>query len=74
MGRLCGTVPAGTQLKSSGNTMTVIFSTDSSVSNGGFTADYSSEEAAGEREELLFSDFFVLFWGPDFIGESLPFW
>lgn len=54
--------------------MTVIFSTDSSVSNGGFTADYSSEEAAGEREELLFSDFFVLFWGPDFIGESLPFW
>ncbi|XP_016093659.1 cubilin [Sinocyclocheilus grahami] len=46
LGRLCGTVPAGTQLKSSGNTMLVIFSTDSSVSNGGFTADYSSEEAA----------------------------
>ncbi|XP_065114614.1 cubilin [Paramisgurnus dabryanus] len=44
--RLCGTVPAGTQMKSSGNTMTVIFSTDSSVSNGGFTADYSSEEEA----------------------------
>ncbi|KAF4095682.1 cubilin isoform X1 [Onychostoma macrolepis] len=46
LGRLCGTVPAGTQLKSSGNTMLVIFNTDSSVSNGGFTADYSSEEAA----------------------------
>ncbi|XP_026057290.1 cubilin-like [Carassius auratus] len=46
LGRLCGTVPTGTQLKSSGNTMLVIFSTDSSVSNGGFTADYSSEEAA----------------------------
>ncbi|KAI1888819.1 hypothetical protein AGOR_G00172680 [Albula goreensis] len=44
--RFCGTVPAGTQVKSSGNTMTVIFSTDASVSNGGFTADYSSNEAA----------------------------
>ncbi|KAI4871253.1 hypothetical protein NFI96_019773 [Prochilodus magdalenae] len=44
--RFCGTAPAGTQVESSGNTMTVIFSTDSSVSNGGFTADYSSDEAA----------------------------
>uniref|UniRef100_A0A4W4F6Q8 Cubilin n=1 Tax=Electrophorus electricus TaxID=8005 RepID=A0A4W4F6Q8_ELEEL len=44
--RFCGSVPAGTQVKSSGNTMTVIFATDSSVSNGGFTADYSSDEAA----------------------------
>lgn len=43
--------------------MTVIFSTDSSVSNGGFTADYSSDEAAGEREELLFSDFFSFCFG-----------
>lgn len=47
--RLCGTVPAGTQIKSSGNTMTVIFATDASVSNGGFTADYSSEEEAGKN-------------------------
>lgn len=46
--RFCGSVPAGTQVKSSGNTMTVVFVTDSSVSNGGFTADYSSDEAAGE--------------------------
>ncbi|XP_017555843.2 cubilin [Pygocentrus nattereri] len=44
--RFCGTVPAGTEVKSSGNTMTVIFSTDSSVSNGGFTADYKSDEEA----------------------------
>ncbi|XP_030624670.1 LOW QUALITY PROTEIN: cubilin [Chanos chanos] len=44
--RFCGTVPAGHQVKSSGNTMTVIFRTDSSVSNGGFTADYSSDEEA----------------------------
>lgn len=29
--------------------MTVIFATDASVSNGGFTADYSSEEQAGEN-------------------------
>ncbi|TRY89102.1 hypothetical protein DNTS_004573 [Danionella cerebrum] len=46
LGRLCGTVPAGTQLKSSGNTMIVIFNTDASGSNGGFTAEYSSDEAA----------------------------
>ncbi|KAG9276492.1 cubilin [Astyanax mexicanus] len=44
--RFCGSVPAGTQVKSSGNTMTVVFATDSSVSNGGFNADYSSDEAA----------------------------
>ncbi|XP_029110994.1 cubilin [Scleropages formosus] len=44
--RFCGTVSAGTQVKSSGNTMAVVFSTDSSVSNGGFTADYTSDEAA----------------------------
>ncbi|XP_071062991.1 LOW QUALITY PROTEIN: cubilin [Pseudochaenichthys georgianus] len=44
--RFCGTVPAGTQVRSSSSTMTVVFSTDSSVSNGGFTASYSSEEPA----------------------------
>ncbi|XP_066579431.1 cubilin [Amia ocellicauda] len=44
--RYCGTVTAGTQVKSSGNTMVVVFVTDSSVSNGGFSADYSSDEAA----------------------------
>ncbi|XP_061094184.1 cubilin [Conger conger] len=44
--RFCGTVAAGTQVRSSGNTMTVVFATDSSVSNGGFTADYSSNEEA----------------------------
>uniref|UniRef100_A0A673AMU3 Cubilin n=1 Tax=Sphaeramia orbicularis TaxID=375764 RepID=A0A673AMU3_9TELE len=44
--RFCGTVPAGTQVRSSGNTMTIVFRTDASVSNGGFTASYSSEEPA----------------------------
>ncbi|KAJ8376962.1 hypothetical protein SKAU_G00075420 [Synaphobranchus kaupii] len=44
--RFCGTVSTGTQVRSSGNTMTVVFSTDAAVSNGGFTADYSSNEAA----------------------------
>ncbi|KAK2886327.1 cubilin [Channa argus] len=44
--RFCGNVPAGTEVRSSGNTMTVIFSTDASVSNGGFTASYSSDEPA----------------------------
>ncbi|XP_037612385.1 cubilin [Sebastes umbrosus] len=44
--RFCGTVPAGTQVRSSGNTMTVVFRTDASVSNGGFMASYSSEEPA----------------------------
>lgn len=51
--RLCGTVPAGLQIKSSGSTMSVVFRTDSSVSNGGFTADYTSEEDAGEGESVL---------------------
>uniref|UniRef100_A0A3Q3W0B5 Cubilin n=1 Tax=Mola mola TaxID=94237 RepID=A0A3Q3W0B5_MOLML len=44
--RFCGTVPAGTQVQSSGNTMAIVFNTDASVSNGGFMASYSSEEAA----------------------------
>lgn len=44
--RLCGTAQVGLQFRSSGNTMAVVFRTDSSVSNGGFTADYSSEEIA----------------------------
>ena len=49
--RYCGTVPAGTQVWSSGNTMSVVFRTDASVSHGGFTADYSSDEDAGRRRE-----------------------
>ncbi|KAF0028409.1 hypothetical protein F2P81_019496 [Scophthalmus maximus] len=44
--RFCGSVPAGTQVRSSGNTMTVVFRSDASESNGGFTASYSSEEPA----------------------------
>ncbi|XP_034025114.1 cubilin [Thalassophryne amazonica] len=44
--RFCGTVPAGTQVRSSGNTMTVVFRTDASVSNGGFMATYSSDDPA----------------------------
>uniref|UniRef100_A0A3Q3MXM2 Cubilin n=1 Tax=Mastacembelus armatus TaxID=205130 RepID=A0A3Q3MXM2_9TELE len=44
--RFCGTVPAGTQVRSSGNTMTIVFRTDASVSNGGFMASYSSDEPA----------------------------
>lgn len=49
LGRFCGSVPAGTQVRSSGNTMTVVFRTDASVSNGGFTASYDSEEDAGQN-------------------------
>ncbi|XP_013879229.1 cubilin [Austrofundulus limnaeus] len=44
--RFCGTVPAGTQVRSSSNTMTVVFNTDASVSNGGFMATYTSDEPA----------------------------
>ncbi|KAG7527098.1 cubilin [Solea senegalensis] len=44
--RFCGTVPVGTQVRSSGNTMTIVFRTDASVSNGGFMASYSSDEPA----------------------------
>lgn len=45
--RFCGTVPAGTQVRSSGNTMAVEFRTDASASSGGFLATYSSDEPAG---------------------------
>lgn len=53
--RFCGAVPEGTQVRSSGNTMAIVFRTDASVSNGGFMASYSSEEAAGKNNinELL---------------------
>ncbi|XP_017269603.1 cubilin [Kryptolebias marmoratus] len=44
--RFCGTVPEGTQVRSSGNTMAIVFRTDASVSSGGFMATYSSEESA----------------------------
>nr|XP_046226989.1 cubilin [Scatophagus argus] len=44
--RYCGTVPAGTQVRSSGNVMAIVFRTDASVSSGGFMASYSSEEPA----------------------------
>ncbi|XP_041824165.1 cubilin [Melanotaenia boesemani] len=44
--RFCGTVSAGTQVHSSGNTMAIVFRTDASVSNGGFMATYSSDEPA----------------------------
>ncbi|XP_068160694.1 cubilin [Antennarius striatus] len=44
--RFCGTVPAGTQVRSSGNTMAVVFRSDASMSSGGFLASYSSEEPA----------------------------
>ncbi|KAG2458577.1 CUBN protein, partial [Polypterus senegalus] len=46
LAKFCGVVNPGTQVKSSANTMMVIFVTDGSVSSGGFTADYSSEEDA----------------------------
>uniref|UniRef100_A0A8C5HD89 Cubilin n=1 Tax=Gouania willdenowi TaxID=441366 RepID=A0A8C5HD89_GOUWI len=44
--RFCGTVPAGTQIRSSSNTMAIVFRTDASVSSGGFMATYSSNEPA----------------------------
>ncbi|KAF6722152.1 Cubilin [Oryzias melastigma] len=44
--RFCGTVPAGTQVRSSGNSMAIVFRTDASISNGGFMASYSSDEPA----------------------------
>ncbi|KAM4534255.1 cubilin [Odontesthes bonariensis] len=44
--QFCGSVPAGTQVRSSGNTMAIVFHTDASVSSGGFMASYSSDEPA----------------------------
>ncbi|XP_069067650.1 cubilin [Pleurodeles waltl] len=40
--KLCGDVSPGTEVRSSGNTMRVIFATDGSVSSGGFRATYTS--------------------------------
>uniref|UniRef100_A0A3B5AXX3 Cubilin n=1 Tax=Stegastes partitus TaxID=144197 RepID=A0A3B5AXX3_9TELE len=34
--KFCGSVPAGTQVRSSGNTMAIVFHTDAAVSSGGF--------------------------------------
>ncbi|XP_053569959.1 cubilin [Bombina bombina] len=42
--KLCNNVAPDTEVKSSGNTMKVIFVTDGSVSNGGFMATYTSME------------------------------
>ncbi|XP_062900253.1 cubilin isoform X2 [Mobula hypostoma] len=44
--KYCGIVESGTQVKSSGNTMRVVFVTDKSTSNRGFNATYTSEEEA----------------------------
>ncbi|XP_029444624.1 cubilin [Rhinatrema bivittatum] len=44
--KLCGNVDPGTQVKSSGNMMKVIFVSDGLVSNGGFSATYTSSEDA----------------------------
>ncbi|XP_068604308.1 cubilin [Brachionichthys hirsutus] len=44
--RFCGTVPAGTLVRSSSNSMAVVFHSDASMSSGGFMASYSSEEPA----------------------------
>ncbi|XP_015810319.3 cubilin [Nothobranchius furzeri] len=44
--RFCGSVPAGTQIHSSSNSMVVVFHTDSSISAGGFLASYSSDQPA----------------------------
>uniref|UniRef100_UPI00398F64EE cubilin n=1 Tax=Pristiophorus japonicus TaxID=55135 RepID=UPI00398F64EE len=44
--KYCGIVDTGTQVMSSGNTMRVVFVTDVSVSDGGFSATYTSEKDA----------------------------
>ncbi|XP_053323004.1 cubilin [Spea bombifrons] len=44
--KLCSDKTPDTEVRSSGNTMKVIFVTDGSVSNGGFLATYSSSEDA----------------------------
>ncbi|XP_069504454.1 cubilin [Ambystoma mexicanum] len=51
--RMCGYVSPGTQVKSSGNTMKVIFATDGAVSSGGFSATYTSEEDAVCGNDLV---------------------
>ncbi|XP_064410135.1 cubilin [Latimeria chalumnae] len=44
--KFCGHVAPTTQVRTSGNTMRVVFNTDMSVSAGGFSATYTSDEDA----------------------------
>ncbi|KAM4828885.1 cubilin [Thomomys bottae] len=44
--KLCSRVNTSTEFKSSGNTMKVVYFTDGTRSNGGFSASYTSSEAA----------------------------
>nr|DBA25188.1 TPA: hypothetical protein GDO54_012746 [Pyxicephalus adspersus] len=44
--KLCGNIDPNKVIKSSGNTMRVLFNTDGSVSSGGFQAEFTSEEDA----------------------------
>lgn len=44
---LCSSVNASNEIKSSGNTMKVMFFTDGSRPYGGFAASYTSREEAG---------------------------
>ncbi|XP_048223975.1 LOW QUALITY PROTEIN: cubilin [Perognathus longimembris pacificus] len=44
--KLCSRVNASTEIKSSGNTMKVVYFTDGSMTYGGFTASYTSSEDA----------------------------
>ncbi|KAM9307657.1 cubilin [Gastrophryne carolinensis] len=44
--KLCSNVAPNTMIKSTGNTMKVLFVTDGSVSNGGFKATFTSDEDA----------------------------
>ncbi|KAG8443219.1 hypothetical protein GDO86_011865 [Hymenochirus boettgeri] len=54
LAQLCGNIEPNAEVKSSGNTMKVIFVTDGSVSSGGFLATFTSVEDAicgGELED-----------------------
>ncbi|KAB1253791.1 Cubilin [Camelus dromedarius] len=51
--KLCSSVNGSNEIKSSGNTMKVIYFTDGSRPYGGFTASYTSSEDAGNADGLL---------------------
>ncbi|XP_069787318.1 cubilin [Narcine bancroftii] len=66
--KYCGIIESGTQVKSSGNTMRVVFVTDGSISNRGLSATYTSEEDAVCGSVLM--DPVGNFSSPSFNGES----
>ena len=59
--KFCGANSAGTSLQSTGNTMTLHFHTDSSVTKSGFKIKVSIS-SGGKKQRIFFHELFCLTW------------